>query len=195
DEFEDDRLVVVEQQVVCDMRHSSALDSTSQVSQTFAILVAVEVRTEHSLDDLLLYTDSLVCDMRHSSALDSASQVSQTFAILVAVEVRTEHSLDDLSLCTDSLLTTSMLMIFSKSLDTQISMIRSLMYLTASRPDIMFAVRACARHQVTPKEYHLYVVKRIFRYLRGHPKLGLWYPKDSPFDLVEYSDSDYGGAT
>nr|GEV85342.1 putative ribonuclease H-like domain-containing protein [Tanacetum cinerariifolium] len=50
-------------------------------------------------------------------------------------------------------------------------------------------------HQVTPKECHLHAVKRIFQYLRGHPKLGLWYPKDSPFDLVAYSDSDYGGAT
>nr|GEV29487.1 hypothetical protein [Tanacetum cinerariifolium] len=63
------------------------------------------------------------------------------------------------------------------------------------RPGIMFAVYACARHQVTPKECHLHVVKRIFRYLKGHPKLGIWYPKDSPFDLVAYSDSDYGGAT
>nr|GEX02574.1 putative ribonuclease H-like domain-containing protein [Tanacetum cinerariifolium] len=75
------------------------------------------------------------------------------------------------------------------------SMIGSLMYLTASRPDIMFAVCACARHQVTPKECHLHAIKRIFRYLKGHPKLRLWYPKESPFDLVAYSDSDYGGAT
>nr|GEU62188.1 retrovirus-related Pol polyprotein from transposon TNT 1-94 [Tanacetum cinerariifolium] len=75
------------------------------------------------------------------------------------------------------------------------SMIGSLMYLTASRPDIMFAVCACARHQVTPKECHFYAVKRIFRYLKGHPKLRLWYPKESPFDLVAYSYSDYGGAT
>nr|GEX85195.1 hypothetical protein [Tanacetum cinerariifolium] len=74
----------------------------------------------------------------------------------------------------------------------QVSMIGSLTYLTASRPDIMFAVHSCARHQVTPKECHLHAVKRIFRYLKGHPKLGLWYPKDSPFDLVAYSDSDYG---
>nr|GEX34873.1 putative ribonuclease H-like domain-containing protein [Tanacetum cinerariifolium] len=75
------------------------------------------------------------------------------------------------------------------------SMIGSLMYLTASRPYIMFDVCACARHQVTPKECHLHVVKRIFRYLKGHPKLGLWYPKESPFDLVVYSDNNYGGAT
>ncbi|GJZ81190.1 putative ribonuclease H-like domain-containing protein [Tanacetum coccineum] len=63
------------------------------------------------------------------------------------------------------------------------SMIGSLMYLTASRPDLMFAVCACARFQVTPKVSHLHAVKRIFRYLKGQPKLGLWYPKDSPFDL------------
>nr|GEX76529.1 hypothetical protein [Tanacetum cinerariifolium] len=59
------------------------------------------------------------------------------------------------------------------------SMIGSLMYLTTSRPDIMFVVCACARHQVKPKERHLHAVKRIFRYLKGHPKLGLWYPKES----------------
>nr|GEY59666.1 hypothetical protein [Tanacetum cinerariifolium] len=75
------------------------------------------------------------------------------------------------------------------------SMIGSLMYLTASRPDIMFPICACTRHQVTPKECQLHTVKRIFRYLKGHPKLGLWYPKESPFDLVAYSDSDYGGAS
>ncbi|GJZ58728.1 putative ribonuclease H-like domain-containing protein [Tanacetum coccineum] len=74
-------------------------------------------------------------------------------------------------------------------------MIGSLMYLTSSRPDIMFAVCACARYQVNPKVSHLHVVKRIFRYLKGQPKLGLWYPKDSPFDLVAYTNSDYAGAS
>ncbi|GJR71882.1 putative ribonuclease H-like domain-containing protein [Tanacetum coccineum] len=57
------------------------------------------------------------------------------------------------------------------------SMIGSLMYLTASRSDIMFAICACARFQVTPKTSHLHAVKRIFRYLKGHPKLGLWKAK------------------
>ncbi|GKE71051.1 putative ribonuclease H-like domain-containing protein, partial [Tanacetum coccineum] len=75
------------------------------------------------------------------------------------------------------------------------SMIGSLMYLTASRTDIMFDVCACARFQVTPKISHLHVVKRIFRYLKGQPKLGLWYPKDSPFDLEAYTDSNYAGAS
>nr|GEV28467.1 uncharacterized mitochondrial protein AtMg00810-like [Tanacetum cinerariifolium] len=75
------------------------------------------------------------------------------------------------------------------------SMIGSLMYLTSSRPDIMFAVYACDHFQVTPKALHLHAVKRIFRYLKGKPHLGLWYPKDSPFDLVSYSNSDYAGVS
>ncbi|GJV86385.1 putative ribonuclease H-like domain-containing protein [Tanacetum coccineum] len=75
------------------------------------------------------------------------------------------------------------------------SMIESLMYLTASRPDIMFAVCACARFQVTPKFSHLHAVKRIFRYLKGQSKLGLWNPRDLPFDLEAFSDSDYAGAS
>ncbi|GKB55973.1 putative ribonuclease H-like domain-containing protein [Tanacetum coccineum] len=75
------------------------------------------------------------------------------------------------------------------------SIIGSLIYLTSSRPDIMFAVCACDRYQVNLKVSHLYAVKRIFRYLKGQLKLGLWYPKDSPFDLVAYTDSDYVGAS
>nr|GEW54853.1 uncharacterized mitochondrial protein AtMg00810-like [Tanacetum cinerariifolium] len=74
-------------------------------------------------------------------------------------------------------------------------MIGSLMYLTSSRLDIMFPVCACACFQVTPKASYLHAVKGIFRYLKGKPHLGLWYPKDSPFNLVAYSDSDYAGAS
>nr|GEW77652.1 uncharacterized mitochondrial protein AtMg00810-like [Tanacetum cinerariifolium] len=75
------------------------------------------------------------------------------------------------------------------------SMIGYFMYLTSSRPDIMFVVCACARFQVTPKVSHLHAVKRIFRYLKGKLHLGLWYPNDSPFNLVAYSDSDYARAS
>ncbi|GJZ91723.1 hypothetical protein Tco_0663788 [Tanacetum coccineum] len=75
------------------------------------------------------------------------------------------------------------------------SMIGSLMYLISSRLDIMFVVCTCARYQVNPKVSHLHAVKRIFRYLKGQPKFGLWYPKDSPFDLVAYTDSDYARAS
>ncbi|GKA55353.1 uncharacterized mitochondrial protein-like protein [Tanacetum coccineum] len=72
------------------------------------------------------------------------------------------------------------------------SMIGSLMYLTSS---IMFAVCACARFQVTPKTSYLLAVKRIFRYLKGKPTLGLWYSRDSPFELVAYTNGDFAGAT
>ncbi|GJS46367.1 putative ribonuclease H-like domain-containing protein [Tanacetum coccineum] len=75
------------------------------------------------------------------------------------------------------------------------SMIGSLMYLIASRLDIMFVVYAYARFQVTPKVSYLHAVKRIFRYLKGQRKLGLWYPRDSPFDFEAFLDSDYAGAS
>nr|GEY08584.1 hypothetical protein [Tanacetum cinerariifolium] len=69
------------------------------------------------------------------------------------------------------------------------SMIGLLMYRTSSRPDIMFAVCACAHFQVTLKVSHLHAVKRISRYLKGKPHLGLWYPKDSPFNLTVVATS------
>ncbi|GKA91985.1 hypothetical protein Tco_0813910 [Tanacetum coccineum] len=73
------------------------------------------------------------------------------------------------------------------------SMIGSLMYLTSSRPDIMFATYMCARYQENPNEHHVSAVKRVFRYLKGTINLGLWYPKDSGFDLTAYSDADHAG--
>ncbi|GKC93269.1 putative ribonuclease H-like domain-containing protein [Tanacetum coccineum] len=63
------------------------------------------------------------------------------------------------------------------------------------KPDMTFSVCACARFQVTPKISHLHDVKKIFRYLKGQPKLGLWYPIDSPFDLEAFFDSDYARAS
>jgi hypothetical protein len=72
-------------------------------------------------------------------------------------------------------------------------MIRSLLYLCASRPDIMLSVCMCARFQATPKDYHLRAVKRIMRYLILTPNLRLWYPKGSYFELLGYSDADYAG--
>nr|GEZ30432.1 uncharacterized mitochondrial protein AtMg00810-like [Tanacetum cinerariifolium] len=71
------------------------------------------------------------------------------------------------------------------------SMIGSLIYVTSNRPDIMFATYMCARYQANPNEYHVSAVKRIFRYLKGTINLGLWYPKDSGFDLTAYSDADH----
>src|SRR5579859_2165350 len=82
-----------------------------------------------------------------------------------------------------------------KSVDQKLyrSMIGSLLYLCASRPDIMLSVCMCARYQANPKECHLTAVKRILRYLVHTPNLGLWYPKGSSFDLLGYSDADWAG--
>nr|GFC15726.1 uncharacterized mitochondrial protein AtMg00810-like [Tanacetum cinerariifolium] len=73
------------------------------------------------------------------------------------------------------------------------SMIGALMYLTSSRPDIVHATCLCARYQAKPTEKHLKEVKRIFRYLRGTINMGLWYTKDSGFELTGFSDADYAG--
>ncbi|GJR01104.1 retrovirus-related pol polyprotein from transposon TNT 1-94 [Tanacetum coccineum] len=73
------------------------------------------------------------------------------------------------------------------------SKIRSLMYLTSSRPDIVQTVCYCARYQARPTGKHLKEVKRIFRYLRGTIKMGLWYPNDSGFELTAFLDADHAG--
>jgi hypothetical protein len=80
-----------------------------------------------------------------------------------------------------------------KSIDQKVyrSMIGSLLYLCASRPDIMLSVCMCASFQANPKEVHLRAVKRIMRYLVYSPKFGLWYPKGSTFDLIVYFNVDY----
>nr|GEV45702.1 hypothetical protein [Tanacetum cinerariifolium] len=71
------------------------------------------------------------------------------------------------------------------------SKIRSLMYLTSSRPDIVQVVCYCARYQARPTEKHLNEVKRIFQYLKGTIKMGLWHPKDSGFELTTFLDADH----
>nr|GEX76712.1 ribonuclease H-like domain-containing protein [Tanacetum cinerariifolium] len=73
------------------------------------------------------------------------------------------------------------------------SKVGALMYLTASRPDIMHATCYCARYQAQPTEKHLTAVKRIFRYLKDTIHMGLWYPKDTGFELTTFLDSDHAG--
>ncbi|GJT12249.1 hypothetical protein Tco_0859291 [Tanacetum coccineum] len=72
-------------------------------------------------------------------------------------------------------------------------MIGSLMYLTSSRPDLIYAVCLCARYQARPIEKHLQAVKRIFRYLKGTINMGLWYSKDTDMSLTAYADADHAG--
>ncbi|GJY99752.1 retrovirus-related pol polyprotein from transposon TNT 1-94 [Tanacetum coccineum] len=72
-------------------------------------------------------------------------------------------------------------------------MISSIMYLTSSRPDLVFAVCMCARHQAKPTKRYLHSVKRIFRYLRGTINMGLWYSKDSCIALTAFADADHVG--
>ncbi|GJY19106.1 hypothetical protein Tco_0390597 [Tanacetum coccineum] len=72
-------------------------------------------------------------------------------------------------------------------------MIGILMYLTSSRPDLVFAVCMYARYQAKPTEKHLHAVKRIFRYLEGTINMGMWYSKDSCIALTAFADADHAG--
>nr|GEU60218.1 copia protein [Tanacetum cinerariifolium] len=72
-------------------------------------------------------------------------------------------------------------------------MIGTLLYLTASRPDLQFTICMCARYQARPTEKHVHAVKRIYRYLRGTVNRGLWYPNDSSVALIAFADADYAG--
>ncbi|GKD23141.1 hypothetical protein Tco_1224844, partial [Tanacetum coccineum] len=72
-------------------------------------------------------------------------------------------------------------------------MVGTLMYLTASRPDLTFSVCMCSRYQANPTKKNLHAVKRIFKYLRGTVNRGLWYPKDSSVALTAYADADHAG--
>ncbi|GJR83890.1 hypothetical protein Tco_0154675 [Tanacetum coccineum] len=132
--------------------------------------------------------DGVVVDMKN---LDITIQVSP----IPTTRIHKDHHLDQVIRYLQSASQTRKMSKNLRGRNPKRSMIGSLMYLTSSRPDIMFAVCACARYQVNPKVSHLYAVKRIFRYLKGQPKSGLWYPKDSPFDLVAYTDSDYTGVS
>nr|GEY29485.1 uncharacterized mitochondrial protein AtMg00810-like [Tanacetum cinerariifolium] len=72
-------------------------------------------------------------------------------------------------------------------------MIGSLMYLTSSTPDLIYAVCLCVRYQAKPTEKHLNAVTWIFRYLKGTINMGLWYSKDTCMSLTAYSDADHAG--
>jgi len=83
-----------------------------------------------------------------------------------------------------------------KSVDMKVyrGIIGNLLYLTASRPDIMFSVYLCARFQTSPKESHLHAIKRIIRYVKGISSCGLFYPRHTSFELIGYSDANFIGS-
>nr|GEV98438.1 uncharacterized mitochondrial protein AtMg00810-like [Tanacetum cinerariifolium] len=164
------------------------LDSTFQVNP----ILTTRIHKDHALEQVIGDLYSAPQTRRMTKNLEEDSLVG-------TVILRTDNK--DLQKCLFACFLSQMepkkrkRCMFANHLDLRIltSQIKST---KLKRPDIMFVVCACARYQVTPpKVSHLHDVKRIFRYLKGQPKLGLWYPKDSPFDLVAYTDSDYAGAS
>ena len=82
--------------------------------------------------------------------------------------------------------------LLGKSIDSSLyrSMIGSLFYLTASRPDISYSVEVCAGYQANPKESHMIALKRIIKYVKTITDFGVWYSKDTNDVLTGYFDAD-----
>nr|GEW09226.1 hypothetical protein [Tanacetum cinerariifolium] len=190
----------------CVVANINNLDTTIQVSP----IPTIRIHKDHPLDQVIRYLQSATSSFLYGK-IEEEVYVCQPPRFedpdfpdrVYKVE---KHCMDYIKLLEPEVKTASTSMETQKPLlkdedseevDVHMyrSMIGSLMYLTSSRPDIMFTVCACAIYQINPKVSSLHDVKRMFRYLKGQPKLGLWYPKDSPFDLVAYTDSDYAGAS
>ena len=124
-------------------------------------------------DGIFIFQSKYVRDLLKKYGLEDASTTKTLMATVTKLDQ------DDPGKCVD--------------ITSYRGMIRSLLYITASRPYIMFSTCLCARFQANPKESHFIVVKRIFKYLKGTPNLGIWYPKGTGFDLVGYTDSDFAG--
>ena len=164
------------------------------------------ILVQNYVDDIIFgSTDEKLCQ-RFSKLMQSRYEMSMmgelTFFLELQVHQRSEGIfINQAKYVRDLLKKFELMSIFVKldadekgksvNITTYRGMISSLLYLTASRPNIMFATCLCARFQANPKESHLIAVKRIFRYLKGTQSLGLWYLKDTGFNLVSYSDVDY----
>nr|GEV52569.1 copia protein [Tanacetum cinerariifolium] len=151
------------------------MNNRFQVSFMRELTFFLGLQAEQRKDAIFLSQDKSVCDILKKSGFSSVKLVSTPMETHKPLSKDSDGTNVDVHLYR--------------------YMIGSLMYLTSSMPEIMFTVCACSRFQVQPKVSHMHAVKRILRYLKGHPTLGLWYPKDSPLELIAYSDSDYAGAS
>ncbi|GJU60133.1 putative ribonuclease H-like domain-containing protein [Tanacetum coccineum] len=145
-----------------------------QMSSMGKLIFFLGLQVKQKTDGIFISQDKYVADMLKKFDLTSVKTAITPMETKMAL--RKDEEADDVDV------------------HLYISMIGSLMYLTASKPDIMFAVCVCSRFQVTPKTSHLNAVKRLFKYLKGKPNLGLWYLRESSFDLEAFSESDYAGA-
>ena len=115
----------------------------------------------------------------------NAKNLVKKFGLEFASSVRT-HMSPNVKLTVDLL---------GKSVDPSLyrSMIGSLLYLIASRPDISYSIGVCARYQANPKESHMTTLKRIIKYVKTTAEFSVWYNKDTSDVLARNSDADWAG--
>ena len=154
-------------------RFSKIMQSRYEMSMMGELNYFLGLQVSQRNDEIFIFQSKYVRDLIKKYGLEDASIAKTPMA------TATKLDQDDPGKCVD--------------ITSFRGMIGSLLYLTASIPDIMFSTCLCARFQANPKESHLIVMKWIFRYLRGTSNIGIWYPKGTCFDLVGYTYLDFVG--
>ena len=149
------------------------MQSKYEMSMMGELTYFLGLQVKQVSDGIFISQTKYVYDLLKKFDLVNCSTAKTPMAIATKLELNTKEKKVDISSCR--------------------GMVGSLLYLTASRPDIMFATCLCARFQADPRISHLISIKRIFRYLKGTPNLSIWYPRDSGFDLIGFSDANYAG--
>ena len=154
-------------------KFAKLMQSRYEMSMMGELTYFLGLQVKQVKDGIFISQTKYIYDLLKKFDLSDCSSAKTPMATATKLELNTKESKVDIS--------------------SYRGMVGSLLYLTASRPDIMFSTCLCARFQADPRESHLIAIKRIFRYLKGTPNLGIWYPRDSGFDLIGYSDADYAG--
>ena len=154
-------------------KFAKLMQSKYEMSMIGELTYFIGLQVKHVKDGIFISQTKYFYDLLKKFDLTDCSSAITPMATATKLEMNTKESKVDIS--------------------NYRGMVGSLLYLTASRPNIMFATCLCARFQDDPIESHLIAIKRIFRYLKGTPNLGIWYPRDSGFDIIGYSDADYAG--
>ena len=154
-------------------RFAKLMQSKYEISMMGELTYFIGLQVSQRNDGIFICQSKYLRDLLKKYGLEDASTAKNPMATATKVD----H--DDPGKCVDII--------------SYRGMISSLLYLTASRPYIIFTTCVCARFQANPKECHLIAVKHIFKYLKGTPNLGIWYPNGTGFDLISYTDSDFAG--
>ncbi|GKA31343.1 putative ribonuclease H-like domain-containing protein [Tanacetum coccineum] len=167
------------------------IDKTLFIKKTKSEIMLVQVY----VDDIIFVSTKKSMCTKFKEVMHKRFQMSSMGELTLFLGLQVKQQPNGIFISQDKYIAYTLKKFDFCSIKTATTPIESNKPLVKDEDDIIFTVCACARFQVTPKASHLHAVKRIFRYLKHQHKLGLWYPRDSPFELEAFSDSDYAGAS